>query len=122
MARTRPWFRMEHDLSREELATEIASHRYGIHTMLEEHFGIAPAEILSAGCLPFVHNSGGPAEIVGHPQLTFDTVADAVEKIGFVLKNVDVERRLLEHAARQKVQFTSEAFCTGLREIVRSFE
>ena len=122
LADTRPWFRMAHDLSREELVREIASHRYGIHTMRDEHFGIAPAEILSAGCLPFVHNSGGPPEIVGHPQLTFETVEDAVEKIGCVLRDADLESRLLKHASRQKLRFTSEAVCTGLREIVRRFE
>jgi len=122
LAETRPWFRLELDLSREQLIKEIATHRYGIHTMLDEHFGIAPAEILSAGCLPFVHNSGGPPEIVGHPQLMFDTVNDAVEKISCVLSDQDLENLLLKHAATQKMQFTSEVFCAGLRDIVRSFE
>ena len=119
---SRPWFRMVHDLSRVELVQEIASHRYGIHTMQDEHFGIAPAEILSAGCLPFVHNSGGPVEIVdGNFYLTFETIADAVEKISMVLRDPDLERRLLDHTAQQKSRFTTESFCSSLREIVRVF-
>ncbi|MDQ6704874.1 MAG: glycosyltransferase [Acidobacteriota bacterium] len=122
LSETRPWFRLAHNLSREELVREIASHRYGIHTMPDEHFGIGPAEILSAGCLPFVHNSGGPAEIVGHPQLTFETVEDAIEKIGRVLGNPEFEAELLKHAAKRRVQFTSDVFCTSLRDIVRRFE
>ena len=40
--------------------------------------GQRQAEILAAGCLPFVHNSGGPVEIVGDSRMTFDDVADAV--------------------------------------------
>ncbi len=121
LAGTRPWFRMLHNLNREELTREIALHRYGLHTMLDEHFGIAPAEILAAGCLPFVHNSGVPVEIVGDPNLTFDTVAEAVEKIGAVLQDSNLEMRLRKHAAKQKLKFTWEAFCSGLRNIVRDF-
>jgi glycosyltransferase involved in cell wall biosynthesis len=122
LASSRPWFRVLYDLSREELVREIAAHRYGIHTMQDEHFGIAPAEILSAGCLPFVHNSGGPVEIVaGEPHLTFDTVEEAAGKIERVLSDRDLECRLLNHVAAGKARFTADAFCAGLREIIRHF-
>ena len=49
LAASRPWFRMERDLSREQLAATLATHRYGIHPMQDEHFGIAPAELQRAG-------------------------------------------------------------------------
>jgi hypothetical protein len=52
-------------VTRDELRAAVASHRYGIHAMEEEHFGMGPAEILSAGCLLFAHDSGGPVEILG---------------------------------------------------------
>jgi glycosyltransferase involved in cell wall biosynthesis len=38
--------------------------RYGIHGMLDEHFGMAPAELAAAGCIVFVPNDGGQVEIV----------------------------------------------------------
>ena len=120
---TRPWLRLLPDLSREELLAEVASHRYGLHTTRDEHFGIAPAEILAAGCLPFVHDSGGPVEIVGaHPDLVFDTVADAAERIGRVLADAELERALRRHAAARRQRFTAAAFCAELRAIVRAFE
>ena len=82
LAATRPWFRMRWDLTREELLVAVASHRYGIHTMENEHFGMGPAEIVRAGCLLFAHNSGGPVEILGGESgLLFDDVAQAADKI-----------------------------------------
>lgn len=35
-----------------------------LHLMKGEHFGIAIVEAMSAQCIPIVHNSGGPKEIV----------------------------------------------------------
>jgi glycosyltransferase involved in cell wall biosynthesis len=123
LARTRPWFRMLYDLSREQLVFEMTRHRYGIHTMEEEHFGIAPAEIQRAGCITFVHNSGGPAEIVGgHPQLVFNTVQEAADKIERVLTDGSLEEGLRSHVALQRDRFTVDAFCKSLREIVAGFD
>jgi alpha-1,2-mannosyltransferase len=34
--------------------------KVGIHTMLDEHFGISIAEMLFSGVIPVCHNSGGP--------------------------------------------------------------
>jgi glycosyltransferase involved in cell wall biosynthesis len=122
LAASRPWFRMLHGLNREELALEIARHRYGIHTMEEEHFGIAPAEIQRAGCITFVHNSGGPPEIVGDElRLTFDTVEDAAGKIECALTDRVLEERLRHHVAAQRERFTAERFCSSLRAVVEEF-
>jgi glycosyltransferase involved in cell wall biosynthesis len=35
-----------------------------LHLMKGEHFGITIVEAMSAGCVPVVHDSGGPREIV----------------------------------------------------------
>ena len=52
----------------------MASHRYGIHGMREEHFGMAPAELARAGAIVWVPRGGGQMEIVGHePALMFDS-------------------------------------------------
>lgn len=122
LAASRPWFRLIYDLSRTELANLIAGHRYGIHTMENEHFGIAPAEMQRAGCITFVHNSGGPVEIVGGDErLTFSTVEDAVEKIGRVLADPSLESDLRAYVALQRGRFTTERFCSSLCEIVEQW-
>jgi glycosyltransferase involved in cell wall biosynthesis len=122
MAATRPWFRWLRDLSRAQLLVELAQHRYGIHPMLEEHFGIAPAELQRAGCIPFVHNSGGQVEIVGgDARLTFDSVEDAAEKITRVIENRALQNQLRSQVADRRNWFTAERFCDSVREIVTEF-
>lgn len=38
----------------------------GLHTMLEEHFGISIVEMMAAGLYTIAHNSGGPKDdIIG---------------------------------------------------------
>ncbi len=76
------WIEFRHDLSRDEVRALMATHRYGIHGMREEHFGMAPAELARAGCIVWVPRGGGQMEIVGHePALMYDTDDDAVAKI-----------------------------------------
>jgi glycosyltransferase involved in cell wall biosynthesis len=84
---------------------------------------MAPAEIQRAGCITFVHNSGGPVEIVGGDErLLFNNVEDAADKIVRVLRDPQVEADLRRHVAAQRERFTAQAFCESLREIVERFE
>lgn len=122
MAAKRPWFRWIRDVSRTQLLAELSQHRYGIHTMVEEHFGIAPAELQRAGCITFVHNSGGPVEIVGgDPRLTFDSVEDASERIARVIENPALEHELRVQVAERRNWFTADRFCDSVRETVARF-
>ncbi|HZY47165.1 MAG TPA: glycosyltransferase, partial [Candidatus Bathyarchaeia archaeon] len=48
-----------------ELYQEVlAKSKIYLHLMKGEHFGITVVEAMSAGCVPIVHDSGGPKEIV----------------------------------------------------------
>jgi glycosyltransferase involved in cell wall biosynthesis len=119
LAQSRHWLRLLSDLSREELAAEVAGHRYGIHTMEEEHFGIAPAELQRAGCIVFVHNSGGPIEIVGHDsRVLFDSVDEAAGKMVRVIEDEMLSAELLNAGASLAERFTSERFCESIRQVV----
>ncbi len=122
MAGEHPWFRMKSDISRAELAEEVASHRYGIHTMECEHFGLAPAEIQRAGGIVFVHRSGGPMEIVGEdPRLMFENVSDAADKIARVLESPDECADVQRQLTAQRGKFSEEVFCSSLRDIAERF-
>jgi glycosyltransferase involved in cell wall biosynthesis len=123
LAATRPWFRLRKDLTREELQVAVASHRYGIHTMEEEHFGMGAAEILAAGCLLFAHNSGGPVEILGgDDRLLFDDVNDAARKIENVLSSAPLAAELRQQLDAQRHHYSAEKFCGTIRQIVDHFE
>lgn len=53
------WVSLSENLPRPELVRLVSKHKYGIHGMTDEHFGIAVAERVRAGCIVFVPNDGG---------------------------------------------------------------
>jgi glycosyltransferase involved in cell wall biosynthesis len=116
------WMTIHTNLPREELVNLVARHRYGVHLMEGEHFGIAPAELQRGGCLPFVHRSGGPVEIVGgEERLMFETVDEAVEKIAAVLDSETLQQELRARAAQRAQTYTAEQFVASVRRIVDGF-
>lgn len=59
--------------------------RYGISSCTHEAFGIATAEMLKAGMIPFIPMEGAQREIVNDISLTYTSVADAVIKVNSLL-------------------------------------
>jgi glycosyltransferase involved in cell wall biosynthesis len=115
------WVTLHENLSRHDLSQLITQVRYGIHAQIDEHFGIAPAEILMGGGIPFVHDSGGQVEISGRAtRLCFTTQEDAVEKITAVMRDERAQEAILESLAPRKKMFTCERFVQGIRETVGS--
>jgi alpha-1,2-mannosyltransferase len=55
------------NISVQELQSWLAKARAGIHTMANEHFGISVVELMAAGVIPIVHNSGGPRKDIVIP-------------------------------------------------------
>lgn len=116
----RAWITVKTNLSRPQLADLLAHHRYGIHAMDEEHFGMVVAEMVRAGCIPFVHDSGGPPEIVGdEPRLLYRDRGDAVAKIVDVLRHPQQQRELRTHLDARRRLFSVDTF---VREIQRSVD
>jgi glycosyltransferase involved in cell wall biosynthesis len=113
------WMEIRLDVTREELARLVASSRWGLHGMAEEHFGIAVAEMVSAGCVPFVPDEGGPVEIVGAlPELRYRSASDAIAKIDLVLRDTDLCARLRRSLAERASLFSPERFMNAIREAV----
>jgi glycosyltransferase involved in cell wall biosynthesis len=117
------WVRLHTDVSQDEKARLVANCRYGIHGMVREHFGIAPAEIQRAGSIVFVPVDGGAAEIVAHDRrLMYRSPEDAVDKICRVLDDEKLERELVELAAGRHEVFTEQRFVREFRAIVHEVE
>lgn len=113
---------LEDEVSREELIELVASHRYGIHGKEYEHFGIAVAEIVAAGGIPFVPNSGGQREIVGFiPELMYGTVNDAVTKIEKVVNNRALQQDIQNRLPSASERFGSERFKNTLQDEVKRY-
>lgn len=117
------WVTLHESISRQELTQLVARHRYGLHGMVEEHFGIAVAEMTLAGCIVFAPNSGGQVEILGHDErLLYDGVHDAVAKIQRVMDHPDQQVDLRQSLAPRQKLYSTETFARRMREIVRGFQ
>jgi glycosyltransferase involved in cell wall biosynthesis len=120
VAANREWVHLHENLSREDLLDLMGSCRYAIHALKDEHFGMAPAEALLSGCVPFVHNSGGQVEIVGEdPRLCYGD-DDATQKIGAVLASQELQGSIRASLAARRALFSVENFMEGIRDAVRS--
>jgi glycosyltransferase involved in cell wall biosynthesis len=116
------WLTFRRDLSRDEVRALLTSTRYGIHGMREEHFGMAPAEMVRAGMIVWVPNGGGQVEIVGEaPDLRYDTDDEAVENIVRVISHNADEQRLRDYLATRGEAFSEQRFMTAIRHIVANF-
>jgi glycosyltransferase involved in cell wall biosynthesis len=117
------WIQIHEHISRPELTQLLPRIRYGIHGALEEHFGMAPAEMLSAGCIVFVPSGGGQVEIVDNdPRLVYTSEDDAVASILAVLGNDTLQADLRQQLAVRRQLFRLDHFMAAIRELVDTFD
>lgn len=118
-ARESDFVAYEGQLPREELVQMLQRHRYGLHTMPNEHFGMVVAEMVAADSLPFVPNRGGQCEIVDHQEdLLYRDVNATVEQIDRVLSNPEYERQLRESLPNVEPRYGVPRFKKRIRSIV----
>ncbi|KAI3858298.1 hypothetical protein MKX03_013829 [Papaver bracteatum] len=89
----------------------------GIHSMVDEHFGISIVEYMAAGAVPIAHNSAGPkmdivleeqGQQTGFLAQNVEEYADAIIQL---LKMSDAERLEMADAARRRSRrFSEERF------------
>jgi hypothetical protein len=89
--------------------------------MSEEHFGMAVAELVQAGCLVFVPHGGGQVEIVRDERLLYRTAEEAVTKIIRAMSDPHVQSSLRNHLASRKKLFSTRGFMHRIHEIVDRF-
>ena len=111
-------FTIHENISRAALVDLVSHQRYGIHGMLEEHFGMAPAEMVRAGCLVWVHDAGGQVEIVDDPRLIYTSVDDAVAKIVATIRDPHETATLRKHLAARGALFSTDRFMREVRAAV----
>ena len=90
-----------------EIVEMINHSKYFLHTMKDEDFGITICEAIAGGCLPVVHDSGGPMEIVPTKSLRFESVQEATSIIRNWEKNAnweDIQEYLFNHIKEYEEQ------------------
>lgn len=123
LAARRPYVTWHSALSRADLAALLSRHRFGLHLMRNEHFGMAVAEMATAGMQVMAHRSAGPLEILGtdYPLLVADA-NDAVRVAGNLLDHPERQSKALDYLARREVAelFTPMAFMRSMRQVAAS--
>ena len=118
----REWISLEENISRGALVQLMAAHRYGIHGMTDEHFGMAMAEMVCSGGIVFIPDGAGQVEVVGHaPLLLYTSEDDAVEKITRVLDDENLQTELGMHLAARAQLFSAQRFASELRAVLTEF-
>ncbi len=112
------WVRLHGGLYGDAKFAELAKHSFALHSRRGEAFGIAVAEMVKSGLVPFVYAGGAPAEIISEERLIFSSPDHAVEVIDRVLRDdvqlADIKRHLGERAAL----FSKERFVSAARGLV----
>jgi glycosyltransferase involved in cell wall biosynthesis len=81
----RPGLHVHADADDASLSALLARARFGLHCYRHEHFGIAVAEMITAGTVPLVYDGGGVRELVTRPDLRFRSPAEAVRKLAALI-------------------------------------
>lgn len=112
------WVDIRLDQTRDELRSLLKSHRYGLHGMVDEHFGMAVAELILGGCLTVVPDSGGQVEIVTDERLRYRSAADAVEKCDRFLRDFELREQLWQRQKAERDRFTTQHFQRSFEELL----
>ena len=119
MADRREYVELEGELTRDELVDVIGRHRYGLHGKRHEHFGMAVAEFVAGGAVPFVPGDGGQREIVdGRDVQLYHTVGEAVEQVDRVLSDADLQAELRTDPGEIERRYGRDRFRAEIREVV----
>ena len=91
-----------------------------VHCAENEHFGITIVEAMAAGCVPIVHDSGGPKEIVtSDVGFRWSNLSVAARQIVMLAENDSLRRELSAAASLRARQFRPEVFESEMTRILK---
>ncbi len=90
-----------------------------VHCARNEQFGIAIVEAMAAGCVPVVHDSGGPPEIVTNDVgFRWKNTDIAKSQIASLLAHEPLRMELSRRASDRATQFSSDTFESKILETI----
>jgi glycosyltransferase involved in cell wall biosynthesis len=107
------------DVPREKVQSILRTSKVFLHTAPYEHFGVSIAEGMASGCIPVVHNSGGPREFVPE-RFRFNEVTEAARKIEKAVLGSSSEDA--NECMRIAQRFSEESFSTNFLRILDCYK
>lgn len=89
---------LETNITRDELSALLGRAKIYLHSMIGEHFGISVVEAMAAGCIPVVHNSGGPKETCETIGFLYNNIEECVKAIDKALQSNVNPQNIVENA------------------------
>jgi len=111
-----------HNLENETLMKMLITSKFYIAPKKYEHFGISILEAVRAGCLTFVHNTGGQREIVIEEVLRYNSIQQLLNNIAIVLENTLLREQTLTVLKHHMQNFSSDNFNQGIDGILRLWQ
>jgi len=102
------------NVKRNQLVKILLNSKVFLHTKVNEHFGISIIEAMSSGCIPIVHDSGGPREFV--PKIfRYNSIEEASEKVE---KAIEIwSPKKAKELSRRATMFDENHFSTNFIDI-----
>lgn len=113
------------NVSFDELKELMSKSMIGLHTMLDEHFGIGVVELMAAGTVILAHNSGGPKLdiVVPYNDNVTGFLADDVQSYANAMYKIfnmtSTERMEIRMNARESIsRFSEDEFKNGFLHVL----
>jgi len=99
------------NVKRHRLNDLLLKSKIYLHPTMNEHFGVSIVEAMASGCVPIVHNSGGPKEFVPS-HLRYESIEEAAQKIDKAIESWSPKEayRISKYAHRFSESNFSERF------------
>ena len=112
-----------------QITEEFSRAKIGIHTMVEEHFGITLIEMMAAGLIVITHNSAGAKDDILvkrdneiEPGFLVYDENEYVEQIeGILLNYYSIKNQLIRCSTERAEKFSDEAFTTKFLSQLKQF-
>ena len=119
LANKRQYVQYDGYLEKRELIDMMSEHKFLIHGMEKEHFGMVIAEAAASGMIPFVHNSGGCTEITRSELLEYNSIVDAVSKISDIMVDKDLQEKAKVNVTSNANDFDEKTFKRNIIKAVQ---
>ena len=111
------------NLSFAEKIKILSKAKVDLHTMINEHFGIAIVEAMASGLVPVIHRSGGPWEDIlqekqGVYGFAFRKPEEAANYISYILANDKLRFEIIKRNKANIRRFTTKVFANKMLRIV----